>query len=476
MAEFYRFPYWILIALEMTIALCIVLQTMAVTYSVRRLRTGWLSLVENWMEGSILVVLFLYAALVAQVQYSLFCDCFLPSGYELPRQVFFFFTAVLSITAAVGLELIWPFFVIAAAAVLLPITEHVLAQTYPVFFLTGILFFLMRSIHICLLRRRELYTQITYASVKEAIDKLHTGLLFCRPEGDILLCNRQMETLAYCLTGEGIQNGEKFRECLEHGDLCLGCSREELRGQTVFRLQDGSVWSISWHKLMLGRRGCMLLTADDVTERWDAVRTLAQQNEELEQLGRELRRTIENLQIICEAEEVARGKGRVHDLLGQRISLLLRALREDQQPDEKLLLDFVEKLPLALREDESPGPARRLELLVDTFRGMGVTVQVQGTLPEREDVARDFAEIAVECVTNAVRHGYATHVQFHIFQNDCWRMTVTDNGIPPSGPIREGGGISGMRRRIDRLGGTLILYTMPRFRIQISVPKEGAKI
>ena len=32
-------------------------------------------------------------------------------------------------------------------------------------------------------------------------------------------------------------------------------------------------------------------------------------------------------QAICEAEEIARSKGRVHDLLGQRISLLLRALR-----------------------------------------------------------------------------------------------------------------------------------------------------
>ena len=68
-------------------------------------------------------------------------------------------------------------------------------------------------------------------------------------------------------------------------------------------------------------------------------------------------------------------------------------------------------------------------------------METQGTLPEDEEVAENFAEIAVECVTNAVRHGYASRVQFHFFQNDCWRMTVTDNGIPPAGPIREGGGI-----------------------------------
>ena len=63
-------------------------------------------------------------------------------------------------------------------------------------------------------------------------------------------------------------------------------------------------------------------------------------------------------------------------------------------------------------------------------------------------------------------------IQFHFFQNECWRMTVTDNGIPPVGPIREGGGITEMRRRIQRLGGTMELYTVPRFSIQIFVPKE----
>ena len=106
---------------------------------------------------------------------------------------------------------------------------------------------------------------------------------------------------------------------------------------------------------------------------------------------------------------------------------------------------------------------------------MDVSVEVRGALPEDQAVADAFAEIAVECVTNAVRHGYATRIQFHLFHNDCWHMTVTDNGIPPVGPIREGGGISGMRRRIARLGGEMELYTVPRFRIELSVPKEAER-
>lgn len=476
MAEFYRMPHWLLTGLVMVLALCIVLQTRAVSYSIRRLRTGWVRRVETGMECAILAALFLFAALLAQVQYGLFCGFLAPSAYGFARQLVFLLVAVLGTTAAVGTELIWPFFSVGGAAVLLPLTEGVTGPAYPFFFLGGVLFFLIRSVHICLLRRWELHTQISFVSVKEAIDTLHTGLLFFRPKGDILLCNRRMDMLAQQMTGQSLQNGRAFAALLASGPLRGGCVREVLGGQQVFRLPDATVWSISAYDIPMGRRTLILLTADDVTERWNAVTLLARQNEALEKRGQELRHTIEHLRSICEAEEIARSKGRVHDLLGQRISLLLRALRDGQQPDETLLMDFVRGLPSALREDRTPSPAHRLEMLQETFQGMGVAVVICGALPEAEEVAGSFAQIAVECVTNAVRHGYATRIQLHFFDNDCWRMTVTDNGIPPAtGSIREGGGIGGMRRRVRQLGGFLKLYAVPRFRIEIYVPKEAAQ-
>ena len=476
MAEFYRMPHWLLTGLVMVLALCIVLQTRAVSYSIRRLRTGWVRRVETGMECAILAALFLFAALLAQVQYGLFCGFLAPSAYGFARQLVFLLVAVLGTIAAVGTELIWPFFAVGGAAVLLPLTEAVTGPAYPFFFLGGVLFFLIRSVHICLLRRRELHTQISFVSVKEAIDTLHTGLLLFRPKGDILLCNRRMDMLAQQMTGQPLQNGRAFEALLASGPLCGGCVREVLGGQQVFRLPDATVWSISAYDIPMGRRTLILLTADDVTERWNAVTLLARQNEALEKRGQELRHTIEHLRSICEAEEIARSKGRVHDLLGQRISLLLRALRDGQQPDETLLMDFVRGLPSALREDRTPSPAHRLEMLQETFQGMGVAVVICGALPEAEEVAGSFAQIAVECVTNAVRHGYATRIQLHFFDNDCWRMTVTDNGIPPAtGSIREGGGIGGMRSRVRQLGGSLKLYTVPRFRIEIYIPKEAAQ-
>ena len=56
MAEFYRFPQWSLTALVMTVAVCIMLQTLAASYSIRRLTAGWARRMENGMECAVLAV------------------------------------------------------------------------------------------------------------------------------------------------------------------------------------------------------------------------------------------------------------------------------------------------------------------------------------------------------------------------------------------------------------------------------------
>ena len=368
MAEFYCWPHWMLTALVMVLALGILLQTLVVSYSFRRLRTGWVRGVENGMECTVLAVLLCFAALLARVQYGLFCGFLSPSDYGVARQVVFLMTAVLGTAAAVGAENMQPFFAVGGAVVLLPMTEAIAGAAYPFFFLGSTLLFLLRGGHLFVTRRRELGSKISTVSVKEAIDTMHTGLLCFRPAGEILLCNRRMDALAQQITGKPMQNGREFQKTLQGGELGSGCAREILGGQQVFRLPDSSVWSISTHAISLGSRAVTLLTADDVTEQWDAVTILARQNQALQKRGQELRHTIEHLQSICEAEEIARSKGRVHDLLGQRISLLLRALRDGQQLDEALLMEFVRSLPAAFAQDQTLSPAHAWSCCGKPFR------------------------------------------------------------------------------------------------------------
>lgn len=295
MAECYRLPGWLLIGLSMLIALCVVFQALAVTYSFRRLCGGWVRWAENLLEIGVLLHLFLCAGLIAQVQYNTLRGFLLPGGYEVLRQGVFLFVAVLSIFAAIGLEMMWPLVTGVAAAVLLPSAERLPGAACSFLFVGSILFYLLRSAHICLLRRREMRTKISANSVKEAIDKLHTGLLFCHSDGEPLLCNRQMEKLLQCCTGAYIQNGEAFFRLLQDGTLRPDCRREEMGGHPAVRLPDHTIWIFRHHEFDINHRRCILLSATDMTDQWTADQSLYEQNRELERRGNELRQTIDNL-------------------------------------------------------------------------------------------------------------------------------------------------------------------------------------
>ena len=183
---------------------------------------------------------------------------------------------------------------------------------------------------------------------------------------------------------------------------------------------------------------------------------------------------MKNLETICKTEETISAKSRVHDVLGQRISLLLRAIREHREPDEVLLRSFAEGLPEELTKTTEEG-SYPLETLTEIFRGLGVSIHIEGSLPKEKTAADAMFRIAAEAVTNAVRHGYASEVSIVLSEeNNVYRMTVSDSGIPPEGEVIEGGGLREMRRSVTELGGSFSYETTPGFCIRAEIPKGGA--
>ena len=54
-------------------------------------------------------------------------------------------------------------------------------------------------------------------------------------------------------------------------------------------------------------------------------------------------------------------------------------------------------------------------------------------------------------------------------------MRVTDNSIKPVINIKEGSGITGMRRRLEKLGGKLFIEISPKFTLTAVVPMKSVK-
>lgn len=105
----------------------------------------------------------------------------------------------------------------------------------------------------------------------------------------------------------------------------------------------------------------------------------------------------------------------------------------------------------------------------------GVTVDIEsGNLPPCFDGEVDFIiyRIVQEGLTNALRHGHATHVRilFWIIE-DVVQIIVLDNGTG-SKKIIKGIGLAGMEERISRLGGTVRAENAPEggFQLTVTIP------
>ncbi len=473
MTEFYILPDVIRFLISMATDLCVMIQVLAVAYSFLRFRRGWVQDSENLLEICILIQLFLNALLMAEVQYQASDGFVFYGGYLTQRWIVFGVLCVMSILLSAAKKTFWPLGVLAASAATLPAAEHMVGYGFSIVYLLALLYWLLRSIHIVLLRYREMHTRISTLSVKEAIDSLNSGILFCEMDGLILLCNRQMLELMAVLTGENERSGIDFLGKLKAGEVLEVCQREYMDDQLIYRLPDHTIWMFSVHEIRIRHETYFMLFAADHTHQWKIAQGLLSQNRALEQREQQLKQRMHDLREECRREELFRAKSWSHDILGQRISLLLRALREQRKPDEMLLQSLAEGLNVGLTDTVDESPEHALQTLIQVYQRLGVLLQIDGQLPNDRERADTFVQIATECVSNAVRHGYATRVTI-CFRNG-QMMDVENNGTLPDEKFTEGGGIREMRRKAERLGGSLFVQVRPRFHLCVIIPEGGSE-
>ena len=95
-----------------------------------------------------------------------------------------------------------------------------------------------------------------------------------------------------------------------------------------------------------------------------------------------------------------------------------------------------------------------------------------GTLPKEESAAYILTCAVRECVTNAVRYAAADDLYAEFTENkEFATVHVTNSGKQPDSEIIEGGGLSTLRRRVERAGGTMTVQSLPKFKLTVTVPK-----
>lgn len=354
----------------------------------------------------------------------------------------------------------------------LPVAEQLSKGFYP-YLLLGASIVLFMCSGYSLIGNIEKYSHsLSSMSIKEAIDSMDLGLLFCETkpghDGQILLENIAIQELMDTLTGKFYYNGKNFYQDLERGAVLPSCQKRQIEDSIAYELPDQTIWSFDLLPLEGDTQNRVLLVASDITEIWNALSKIYEQNQELVQKNRELQELMDNLENICRTETLLQYKVKVHNILGQRLSVMMRALREQKEPSKEFLISLLNNI-----EEELKNPSidllYSLDSLKKSFQGIDVTIKIEGNLPQDPMIAKSFYEIIMEACTNAVRHGYASEISIKITEDKLVSLDIENNGHPPDQKILEGGGLSEMRRKVHLLNGNFSYTTSPWFHIHIEV-------
>lgn len=378
-----------------------------------------------------------------------------------------------------------PRFVLCGAVLLLNITVNSvlifsperLPGLLPVF-LCELIFF-GYALFVLLTERVYRKSILTRFSIQEAFDNLPEGICFFDGNGLPVLINQQMYNLGFMLTGKNVQHMDELREGLQNSGrenrvVCLD------KAKTVFLFPGDKAWRFTEHPVQdeAGNNYIQYLAAD-VTELYRKRTELMEETKRLRETEADLRRLSKTVTAAAREEEVLSMKMKVHDDMGRSL-LATRRLLQRNQPlsDMESVLGLWEEAARLLEADNrAPQESDALQELKEAASALGLSIEIAGEFPAEPERAYLMVSAMRECVTNAVRHAGATRMRVEISEKkDCTETVITNNGRIPEKGIIEGGGLSNLRRRVERVGGMMRISASPSFSLQIGIPKEEKEL
>jgi two-component system sensor histidine kinase DesK len=193
---------------------------------------------------------------------------------------------------------------------------------------------------------------------------------------------------------------------------------------------------------------------------------------------------IERIAKLAERERIARD---LHDLLGHTLSVVVlkselaqklmsrdpaRALQEMAEV-ERISRQGLAEVREAITGYRTTGLSAEIAHVRETLAAAGIDATIEARplpLAPAQETALSLA--LREAATNVIRHSAATrcHIRFYA-QDGSALMEVEDDGRGGEAPF--GNGLTGMRERIQALGGALLRETDGGTRLKISVPLKA---
>lgn len=313
---------------------------------------------------------------------------------------------------------------------------------------------------------------INHSSIQEAFDNLPTGVCFFNDAGLPVLCNHTMQRFSFAVCGKDVQFVTDLENCLSDDFAPNAGVRKDGR---VFVLDDGGAWQLE-KRVFTHENGVRYTQyiATNVTDLQRNRMELTKENEQLRKVQGDLKKLSANVVAVTREEEILNTKMRVHDEMGKCLVAAQKYLKEDctENIPDSLTMAWQRAVSMLKYSNDTQEEDMMLQIR-KTCEHMKVAFIQTGDLPKKERVAYLLTCAVRECVTNAVRYAQATelYVAFSETEAEAY-VIISNNGKIPKGEIVEGGGLSTLRRRVERAGGRMTVQSLPEFKLTVSVPNE----
>ena len=310
-------------------------------------------------------------------------------------------------------------------------------------------------------RRRK--KELSPASIKEATDKLPMGICFADPDGRLVLCNDRMRRLSFALCGQAVRTAQELQAVLAQPDPSVTVS-----DSAHYILPDETVWQFRVQAIIVdGDRRWQQVTAQDVTELFRGNVRQASINRELREVNRKLQRMYERMADDIKEKESLELKVYIHDTIGRSLLTIRDIIGSGDDTGRKI--EALQAAVSVLTSDRA-APHGTMDEVRAAAKALGVTLRTEGYVPPDTAVEALTVAAARECVTNCVKHAGGTEVYVRIAErNELYNITITNNGGIPDGPIKEGSGLTSLRRSIEAAGGEMYTAFKPRFALLITL-------
>ncbi len=321
------------------------------------------------------------------------------------------------------------------------------------------------------------------AIIAEAVDEFPGGLSFSDKDGVPILVNKKMHRLIYELVNLPFIDANAVWQALslkaeknQFNPKLL--KKEQGLYELYHKLKDGSIWRFKKSVISAQTEEYVQIEAIDISNLASIANEIKEDNEELKNQNKRIKLVSLELERVNRDRERYFAKVALHGEFGEYILWLRKFLKESKEgsicmSDFKQLetrwykaKDIIKGIGMSSETAEIENELLKVGKLI------GCNIFFPKEKPYKTYQALYYTAIR-EALTNAVRHAAADELYIKIEEKlNFQKVTIFDNGSKKINFVREGQGLSALRKLMEKEGVKLKLQTEGVFKLLITFPHK----